>query len=87
MKILTTIRNGKTQRFLLRGDSEGYVTLWIVPDVTIEDVKQIQDKNAIKCIFYFILNIISILICLTLPSNFFFDLIISFNTDNLYKLK
>lgn len=49
MKILPTSRNGKSQRFLLRGDSEGYVTLWNVPDITIEDVKQIQDSNVTKC--------------------------------------
>lgn len=48
MKILTTNRGGRAQRFLLRGDSEGYVTLWNVPDITIEEVKQIQDSNAIK---------------------------------------
>lgn len=48
MKIITTNRNGKSQRFLLRGDSEGYVTLWNVPDITIEEVKQIQDRNTIK---------------------------------------
>lgn len=48
MKIITTSRNGKSQRFLLRGDSEGYVTLWNVPDITIEEIKQIQDKNTIK---------------------------------------
>lgn len=48
MKIITTSRNSKTQRFLLRGDSEGYVTLWNVPDITIEEVKQIQDRNTIK---------------------------------------
>lgn len=48
MKIITTSRNGKSQRFLLRGDSEGYVTLWNVPDITIEEVKQIQDRNTIK---------------------------------------
>lgn len=54
MKIITTSRNSKTQRFLLRGDSEGYVTLWNVPDITIEEVKQIQDRNTIKSrIFYF----------------------------------
>ncbi|XP_055317657.1 WD repeat-containing protein 7 isoform X2 [Sitodiplosis mosellana] len=48
MKIITTSRNGKSQRFMLRGDSEGYVTLWNVPDITIEEVKQIQDRNTIK---------------------------------------
>lgn len=48
MKILTTARNGKSQRFLLRGDSEGYVTLWNVPDITIEEVKKIQDSATIR---------------------------------------
>lgn len=48
MKVLTTARNGKSQRFLLRGDSEGYVTLWNVPDITIEEVKKIQDSNTIR---------------------------------------
>lgn len=48
MKIITASRNGKSQRFLLRGDSEGYVTLWNVPDITIEEVKQIQDRNIMK---------------------------------------
>lgn len=48
MKMTTTQRNGKSQRFLLRGDSEGYVTLWTVPEITIEEVKQIQDKNSMK---------------------------------------
>lgn len=51
MKIITTSRNGKSQRFLLRGDSEGYVTLWNVPDITIEEIKQIQDRNTIKSEF------------------------------------
>lgn len=54
MKIITTSRNGKSQRFLLRGDSEGYVTLWNVPDITIEEVKQIQDRNTIKSMTHFI---------------------------------
>lgn len=48
MKMITTQRNGKSQRFLLRGDSEGYVTLWTVPEITIEEVKQIQDRNSMK---------------------------------------
>lgn len=54
MKIITTCRNGKSQRFLLRGDSEGYVTLWNVPDITIEEIKKIQDRNTIKSMPHFI---------------------------------
>lgn len=42
MKLVTTTRGGKYQRYLLRGDSEGYVTLWTVPDITIDDIKQMR---------------------------------------------
>lgn len=55
MKILTTSRGGRTQRFLLRGDSEGYVTLWNVPDIAMEEVKQIQDSNQIRSNFHYFL--------------------------------
>lgn len=65
MKIITTSRNGKTQRFLLRGDSEGYVTLWNVPDITIEEVKQIQDRNTIKSMSIY-MEFVFKSICLTL---------------------
>lgn len=42
MKLVTTSRGGKNQRYLLRGDSEGYVTLWTVPELGIEDIKQMN---------------------------------------------
>lgn len=42
MKLVTTTRGGKSQRYLQRGDSEGYVTLWEVPDVTLDEIKRLQ---------------------------------------------
>lgn len=84
MKIITTSRNSKSQRFLLRGDSEGYVTLWNVPDITIEEVKQIQDRNTIKSndhIFFpqFSLNHHFQFECDFSPNRF--------NTNDLHQLK
>lgn len=42
MKLVTTTRGGKYQRYLLRGDSEGYVTLWTIPDIAIDDIRQLN---------------------------------------------
>lgn len=42
MKLVTTTRGGKSQRYLQRGDSEGYVTLWEVPDVTLDEIKRLK---------------------------------------------
>ena len=42
MKLVTTQRGGKNQRYLLRGDSEGYVTLWTVPDISMDEIKQLH---------------------------------------------
>lgn len=82
MKIITTSRNSKTQRFLLRGDSEGYVTLWNVPDITIEEVKQIQDRNTIKSMnsywFFIAWNYSLFFFCLEIHR---------FNTNDLYEPK
>lgn len=45
MKLVTTSRGGKCQRYLLRGDSEGYVTLWTVPELGIEEIKKMNDEQ------------------------------------------
>ncbi|XP_052868793.1 WD repeat-containing protein 7 [Anopheles cruzii] len=45
MKLVTSNRGGKTQKYLLRGDSEGYVNIWDVPDITLEQIKQIQNQK------------------------------------------
>lgn len=42
MKLVTTTRGGKNQRYLLRGDSEGYVTLWFVPEIGIEEIRKLN---------------------------------------------
>lgn len=45
MKLITTTRNGKSFRYLLRGDSEGYVTLWTVPDISMDDIKKLNAEQ------------------------------------------
>lgn len=51
MKLVTTTRGGKSQKYLLRGDSEGYVTLWTVPDISIDDIKELQNHQSTpKCL-------------------------------------
>lgn len=47
MKLVTTSRGGKSQRYLLRGDSEGYVSLWTVPELGIEDIKQMHTEQLV----------------------------------------
>lgn len=43
MKLVSTQKNDKLQFHLLRGDSEGYITLWTVPDINSEEIT----KNAV----------------------------------------
>lgn len=42
MKLMSTTRANKPQKYLLRGDSEGYVTLWAVPEVPVDTIKEMQ---------------------------------------------
>lgn len=46
MKLVSTTKSGKTQKYLLRGDSEGFVNMWAVPDVSLEEIKQLQASGA-----------------------------------------
>lgn len=46
MKLVQTTRGGKTQKYLLRGDSEGFINMWAVPDFSLEEIKQLQTANA-----------------------------------------
>lgn len=46
MKLVQTTRGGKTQKYLLRGDSEGFITMWAVPDFSLEEIKLLQTSNA-----------------------------------------
>lgn len=45
MKLIPTTRANKPQKYLLRGDSEGYVTLWAVPEVPVETIKDMQAQR------------------------------------------
>lgn len=47
MKLVQTTRGGKTQKYLLRGDSEGFINMWAVPDFSLEEIKQLQTSNAV----------------------------------------
>lgn len=46
MKLVQTTRGGKTQKYLLRGDSEGFINMWAVPEFSLEEIKQLQATNA-----------------------------------------
>lgn len=52
MKLVQTTRGGKTQKYLLRGDSEGFINMWAVPDFSLEEIKQLQNTNATTKGFY-----------------------------------
>lgn len=43
MRFVTTQRQNTTYRYLVRGDSEGFVLVWHIPDFTTEQL-QIQQK-------------------------------------------
>lgn len=42
MKLVQTTRGGKTQKYLLRGDSEGFVNMWAVPDLSLGTKKKFK---------------------------------------------
>ncbi|XP_055688123.1 WD repeat-containing protein 7 isoform X3 [Lutzomyia longipalpis] len=45
MKLVPTTRGGKTHKYLVRGDSEGFVTLWSVPDFAVENIRKMQSEK------------------------------------------
>ncbi|KAK4884672.1 hypothetical protein RN001_000943 [Aquatica leii] len=45
MRFVTTQRQGKSHRYLLRGDSEGYVLVWNIPDISALDLSNIQQQK------------------------------------------
>lgn len=48
MRLVTVQRQSKTLKYLLRGDSEGVVILWTVPEVTNQQLAQIcQNDRAV----------------------------------------
>jgi WD repeat-containing protein 7 len=46
MNLVQTTKGGKTQKYLLRGDSEGIISMWEVPDFNVEEIKAMQGTNA-----------------------------------------
>ncbi|XP_016841801.1 WD repeat-containing protein 7 isoform X10 [Nasonia vitripennis] len=46
MRLVTAQQGNKTQKFLLRGDSEGVVMLWTVPDITGQQMNQINQHDS-----------------------------------------
>jgi hypothetical protein len=50
IKLVQTTKAGKTQKYLLRGDSEGFINMWAVPDFSLDEIKQLQNSNSTgKC--------------------------------------
>lgn len=46
MRLVTAQRGNRTQKYLLRGDSEGVIMLWTVPEITSPQLTQIsQNEN------------------------------------------
>jgi len=45
MRLVTVQRQNKTLKYLLRGDSEGVVILWAVPDMTTQQLAQICQND------------------------------------------
>lgn len=46
MSLVQTTKNGKTQKYLLRGDSEGFISMWSVPDIPVDEIKILQAANS-----------------------------------------
>ncbi|KAJ8967395.1 hypothetical protein NQ314_002901 [Rhamnusium bicolor] len=45
MRFITTYRHNKQYRYLLRGDSEGYVLVWNIPDISTAQLQEIQHQK------------------------------------------
>lgn len=45
MRLVTVQRQNKTLKYLLRGDSEGVVILWTVPEMTTQQLAQVSQND------------------------------------------
>uniref|UniRef100_A0A1Y1K5S4 WD repeat-containing protein 7 n=1 Tax=Photinus pyralis TaxID=7054 RepID=A0A1Y1K5S4_PHOPY len=45
MRFVTTQQHGTSFRYLLRGDSEGYVLVWNIPDISPAEMRKIQEQQ------------------------------------------
>lgn len=46
MRLVSTQRHADSFRYLVRGDSEGYVLLWNIPEITQSQLQEIQLQKA-----------------------------------------
>lgn len=44
MRFVTTRRQNREYRYLLRGDSEGYVLVWNIPEISPAQLHEIQNQ-------------------------------------------
>jgi hypothetical protein len=45
MQLVTAQRGNKAQKYLIRGDSEGVIMLWIVPEITSQQMTQMNQSD------------------------------------------
>lgn len=45
MRFVTTQKHDREHRYLLRGDSEGYVLVWNIPDISPAQLNEIQNQK------------------------------------------
>lgn len=45
MRFVTTVKHDRQYRYLLRGDSEGYVLVWNIPDISAAQLQEIQRQK------------------------------------------
>lgn len=50
MKFITTNRHNKQNqsRYLIRGDSEGYVLVWSIPDISTAQLEEIRKQKPLQ---------------------------------------
>lgn len=45
MRFVTTYKQNKSYRYLLRGDSEGYVLVWNIPEISAAQLHEIESQK------------------------------------------
>jgi len=48
MRYHVVSRQGKMYKYLIRGDSEGYVLIWNIPEVSNSQLAQIKQEDFLK---------------------------------------
>lgn len=56
IQLITSSVTDKLQRSLIKGDSEGHITLWTVPDIDLNAIKDIEMVKKAPNGNHFILN-------------------------------